>query len=73
MNNAGLKPCPFCGANMTYIHFVTHKWLNPLRKGITCNGCGAMMTADIRETDEETEIALQDYIIEKWNRRVNDA
>ena len=64
-----LKPCPFCGADMMYIHFATLKFLNPLRKVICCNRCGAMMSADLREIDEPSEIALQDYILDKWNRR----
>lgn len=72
MAEYNLKPCPFCGAEMTYIHFATHKYLNPLRRTIACNKCGAMMTADMNEIDNQTEIALQDYILEKWNRRANN-
>mgnify|MGYP003289770178 CR=1 FL=1 len=68
-----LKPCPFCGADMMYIHFVTLKYMNPLRKAITCNRCGASMSASLEELDDTTsEVALQDYILEKWNRRTND-
>ena len=69
---AELLPCPFCGAEMTYIHFATHKYLNSLRKTIDCYKCGAMMTADMNEIDNQTEIALQDYILEKWNGRANN-
>lgn len=64
-----VKPCPFCGAGMMHIRFVTFKWLCPTRKAIVCNMCGAIMSGDLNELDEQTEIALQDYIIEKWNRR----
>ena len=67
---AELKPCPFCGAEMMYIHFAHLKYLNPLRMVMSCR-CGAMMTADMRDIDEQTEIALEDYIIEKWNSRTD--
>ena len=64
-----LKPCPFCGRDMTYIQFHTVKFLKPTIKAISCMGCGAMMYADMNALDEPSETALQDYIIEKWNTR----
>ena len=57
---------------MMYVRFVTLKYMSPLRKAITCNRCGASMSASIEEIDENSEVALQDYILEKWNRRAND-
>lgn len=73
MSELEIKPCPFCGKDMMYVHFTTFKYLNPLRKCIVCNWCGGMMTADYNEIDEpHTEVALQYYIIDKWNRRANE-
>lgn len=66
---AELLPCPFCGADMMYIRFHTVKFMKPTIKAIECSRCGAMMSADLNALDEPTEIALQDYIIEKWNTR----
>ena len=64
-----LLPCPFCGADMMHVHFVTVKFMKPTTKGIVCNRCGAIMSADMNTLDNPSEIALQDYIIEKWNTR----
>ena len=66
---AELKPCPFCGADMMYVRFHTVKFMKPTIKAIVCHKCGAMMSADMNELDEPSEIALQDYILEKWNTR----
>lgn len=67
---AELLPCPFCGADMLYVRFVTLKYMNPTRKAIVCNRCGASMSASLVEIDDaESEVALQDYILEKWNTR----
>ena len=55
---------------MLYIQFVTIKFMKPTIKAITCNRCGAMMSADLNALDEPSEVALQDYILEKWNTRV---
>ena len=66
---AELLPCPFCGTDMMYVRFVTVKFMKPTIKGIVCHGCGAIMSADLNELDEPSEVALQDYIIEKWNTR----
>ena len=51
------------------IRFVTVKFMKPTIKGIVCYGCGAIMSADLNALDEPSEVALQDYIIEKWNAR----
>ena len=69
---AKLKPCPFCGADMMYIRFHTVKFMKPTIKAIECSRCGAMMSADMNTLDEPSEIALQDYIIDKWNTRTSE-
>lgn len=63
-----LKPCPFCGG--TLMQWSAVKYANPLFKQISCRRCGAAIMADLRTTDEGTEIALQDALIERWNTRV---
>lgn len=67
-----LKPCPFCGTDMMYVRFVTLKYMKPTIKAIVCSRCGASMSADANALDNPSETALQDYIIEKWNRRADD-
>ena len=66
---AKLLPCPFCGADMMYVRFHTVKFMKPTIKAIVCHKCGAMMSADMNELDEPSEVALQDYILEKWDAR----
>ena len=64
-----LLPCPFCGADMMHLRLATVKFMKPTIKAITCYGCGAMMSADMNALDEPSEVALMDYIIDKWNTR----
>lgn len=66
MNNAELKPCPFCGSNNVELvdefeKRTEHRYLTYRRVG--CNDCGALSG----RRDNRTEC------IERWNRRVNDA
>ena len=72
MKGKEIKPCPFCNADMIFIRFITVKFMKPTIKGIVCNCCGAIMSADMNDIDDPSEIALQDYIIEKWNRRAGE-
>ena len=52
------------------MQWTTVKYAQPLFRQIQCIRCGASIMADLRTTDEETEIALQDALIERWNTRV---
>lgn len=53
-----LKPCPFCGGNVTAIE--TH----PGRGEIYCGRCDVVMGGNDAKTPEE--------LTEAWNRRAND-
>lgn len=67
-----LKSCPFCGASMDAIRLVHVRYAKPTFCEIRCR-CGAGIGGDLNATDEGTETALIDYLIERWNRRAANA
>ena len=80
MNNQGLKPCPFCGGNAK-IEYSLMPGLHEAFYNITIKCTKCYMSAKdyaVIYHDAETEppeliLEMRDRLIDKWNRRVNDA
>ena len=78
-----IKPCPFCGSNMTTVRFVSPQWmLKKLRGRYVAAGCpecgastkllcGNFKTGSPLLNKADAEKAKEEAA-EAWNRRAND-
>lgn len=66
-----LKPCPFCGGNVTHV-FTNHKSLQCRDFQYYCSNCGATVFLTSKTKYESVE-KIETEVVNTWNRRTNNA
>lgn len=65
-----LKPCPFCGGEVDYVH-TDHRDLTNRSHHYVCRKCKATVFLDVVCKYKSAE-AIEREAIEIWNRRTNN-